>query len=280
MGAARPQGLAPNERVRVTNPGGASPWVIVCDHASNFVPPQYGTLGLDSAELARHIAWDPGALAVAERMAARLDAALVQSLVSRLVVDCNRPFDAPDLIAAVSETTEIPANRDLSPEERARRIALAHKPFHDAIDDVIRARLRDGRPCRLVSVHSFTPVYRGVPRPWEIGIIHDDDVRVSRPLIAALSSLGGFKVGDNQPYSPADRVYYTLERHARSRGLPCVMIEIRNDEIDEQGGQSLWGDRLGEIFARLAQSEELDGKEAGATKADALEIRHKRSRGR
>jgi predicted N-formylglutamate amidohydrolase len=212
-------------------------------------------------------------------MAERLDAALVQSRVSRLVIDCNRPFDAPDLIAALSETIEIPGNRDLSPDERARRVALAHQPFHDAIDDVIRARLRKGQPTWLASVHSFTPVYRGVPRPWEIGIIHDDDVRLSRPLIAALSAPGGVTVGDNQPYSPADRVYYTLERHARSRGLPCVMIEIRNDEIGEERGQLLWGDRLGDIFAALAGSEEFNA-EAGATKADAFEIRHKKSRGR
>jgi predicted N-formylglutamate amidohydrolase len=280
MGVAEPSRLAPSDMVRVRNPGGSSPWVIVCDHASNFVPRQYGTLGLDAAALTRHIAWDPGALPVAERMAQKLDATLVQSCVSRLVIDCNRAFDAPDLIATLSETTEIPGNRNLSSDELARRIALAHRPFHDAIDEVVRARLSDDRPTWLASVHSFTPVYRGVPRPWQIGIIHDDDIRLSAPLIAALSAAGDIAVGDNQPYSPADRVYYTLERHARSRGLPCVMIEIRNDEIGEERSQLLWGDRLGGIFAGLAGSEEFNAEEVGATKADALEIRQKTHRGR
>jgi len=280
MGAAQPERLAPSDSVRVTNRRGSSPWVIVCDHASNFVPPQYGTLGLQTADLDRHIAWDPGASAVAERMAERLDAVLVQSRVSRLVIDCNRSFDAPDLIAALSETIEIPGNRDLSADERARRIAFVHQPFHDAIDDVIRVRLRDGRPTWLVSVHSFTPVYRGVPRPWQIGIIHDDDVRLSGPLIAVLEGLGGVTVGDNQPYSPTDRVYYTLERHARSRGLPCVMIEIRNDEISEERGQLLWGDRLGDIFAGLTESVGYKQEEAAPANADVLDVRQRTSRGR
>ena len=280
MGAAQPDWLAPSDTARVTNPRGSSPWVIVCDHASNFIPPDYGTLGLAAAELDRHIAWDPGALAVAERMAAKLDAALVESRVSRLVIDCNRPFDAPDLIAAVSETTEIPGNRNLSPDERARRIALAHQPFHDAIDDVVRARLRANMPTWLVTVHSFTPVYRTVQRPWQVGIIHDDDIRLSRPLIAALEELGGITVGDNQPYSPADRVYYTLERHARSRGLPCVMIEIRNDEIGEERGQSLWGDRLGDILAALVGIGDHNAGEDETPVTGGLAAQKKISRGR
>ena len=151
-------------------------------------------------------------------MAAALDAVLVQSCVSRLVIDCNRPLDAPDLIPAVSETTEIPGNRNLGADERARRIALAHAPFHEAIDDVVAERLKAGRQTRIVSVHSFTPIYKGVRRPWHIGIIHDDDRRLAEPLIEALKAMS-VTVGVNEPYSPADRVYYTLERHARSRGL-------------------------------------------------------------
>jgi predicted N-formylglutamate amidohydrolase len=238
--------------------------VIVCDHASNFIPAEYGTLGLDASELERHIAWDPGALPVAERMAAALDAVLVQSCVSRLVVDCNRPLDAPDLIPVVSETTEIPGNRNLGADERAGRVALAHAPFHDAIDGLIAERLQVGRATQLVSVHSFTPVYKGVRRPWHIGIIHDDDRRLAAPLIEALQTMN-VSVGVNQPYSPADRVYYTLERHARSRRLPCAMIEIRNDEIGNIEQQKEWAGRLAGVFAAMrispkrGETSEMDG---------------------
>jgi predicted N-formylglutamate amidohydrolase len=264
MDAARLARHASSGSAKVTNREGRSPLVIVCDHASNFIPAEYATLGLDASELKRHIAWDPGALPVAERMAAALDAVLVQSCLSRLVVDCNRPLDAPDLIPAVSETTEIPGNRNLGADERAVRIALAHAPFHQAIDEIIAERLKAGRATRLVSVHSFTPVYKGVRRPWHIGIIHDDDRRLAAPLIEALETMN-VTVGINQPYSPADRVYYTLERHARSRGLPCAMIEIRNDEIENIGQQKEWAGRLAGIFAAMrvgptrAETTELDG---------------------
>jgi len=108
-----------------------------------------------------------------------------------------------------------------------------------------------GRETWLVSIHSFTPIYKDVARPWEIGIIHDDDQRISAPLIGELEALKHFTVGDNEPYSPADRVYFTLERHARSRGLPCAMIEIRNDEIADPAGQAKWAELLGNIFQHL-----------------------------
>ena len=250
---------------RVTNREGRSPLVIVCDHASNVIPAEYGTLGLDAAELDRHIAWDPGALPVAERMATALDAVLVQSCVSRLVIDCNRPLDAPDLIPTVSETTEIPGNRNLTSDERARRVAVAHAPFHDAIDDVVSERLKAGRQTRIVSVHSFTPIYKGVRRPWHIGIIHDDDRRLAQPLIEALQAMS-VVVGVNEPYSPADRVYYTLQRHARSRGLPCAMIELRNDEIENIEQQKEWAGRLAGIFAAMR----IDKKRAETTELDGL----------
>jgi predicted N-formylglutamate amidohydrolase len=241
----------PSSAVRTTNRKGRSPVVLVCDHASNFVPEEFGSLGLEKSELARHIAWDPGAAPVAQRMAAALDAVLIESRISRLVIDCNRPLDAPDLIPAVSETTAVPGNASLSPAEQARRIALSYEPFHAEIESVISERLAAGLETRLVSVHSFTPVYRRVARPWHIGIIHDDDQRLAAPLISALRSLKGIVVGVNEPYSPADRVYFTLERHARSRGLACAMIEIRNDEISATAGQRKWADLLTGIFSDL-----------------------------
>lgn len=252
MGAARRDSHAGElEPVLISNPGGAGAYVLICDHASNFLPPQFGTLGLEADDLQRHIAWDPGALPVARRMAEALDATLVETRISRLVIDCNRPLDAPDLIMSVSDKTVIPGNRALSREEREARIALAWRPFHETIQALVEARLAAGRETRLVSVHSFTPVFKGVERPWHIGIIHDEDRRLAAPLIAALKRLAGVTVGVNEPYSPADRVYFTLERHARSRGLPCAMIEIRNDEISGEAGQRRWADLLTGIFSDL-----------------------------
>lgn len=238
-----------SESVRVTNPAGAGRYVVICEHASNFIPNEFGALGLPVSELTRHIAWDPGALPVARRLAERLDAVLVESRVSRLMIDCNRPVDASDLIPETSEATKIPGNRGLSAGERQARLAMSHMPFHAALDEVIATRIAVGRETLVVTVHSFTPVYKGEHRPWQIGVIHDDDVRLAQPLIAALKAEKRLSVGVNQPYSPADLVYYTLERHARARGLPCVMIEIRNDEIAVQAQQDEWADRVAGILA-------------------------------
>lgn len=245
------RGAVDDGAVRVVNPAGGSPFLLVCDHASNWLPAAYGTLGLPQEDMLRHIAWDPGALPVAEEMSARLDATLVAAGVSRLAIDCNRPLDAPDLIPPVSETTVIEANAGLSEAERAARIALSWQPFHETIEKIVEQRAAAGRSTFIVSIHSFTPVYKGVGRPWEIGILHDDDERLSAPLTEALTALGRYTVGDNQPYSPADRVYFTLERHARSRGLPCVMIEIRNDEIADPAGQHRWAELLARHLAGI-----------------------------
>lgn len=264
--------------VRVSNPDGKSAFVIVCDHASNRIPAELGTLGLDAESLVSHIAWDPGAIEVARALAETLDATLVESCVSRLVADCNRPFDAPDLIPERSELTVVPGNAGLSLAQRERRIALAHKPFHECLARVVNDRLRNGRATRLVSIHSFTPVFMNVARPWQVGVIHDGDMTLARPVMDGLRGSAGLTVGDNQPYSPKDRVYYTLERHARAFGLGAVMIEIRNDEIRTQAGQSSWSDRLAAILggiAERAQSEDkkIEKREGGTIQPEAGSIR-------
>ena len=251
MGDERATRKGGGEPVRVTNRNGRGAYVFVCDHASNFIPKDMGALGLGEADLQRHIAWDPGALPVARALAEALDAPLVESCISRLVIDCNRPLDAPDLISAVSESTVIPGNAGLGAAERARRIALAYEPFHAAIEAVLAERIAAGLETRLVSVHSFTPVYKGVRRPWQIGIIHDDDTRLAGPFIDALKAQGDLVVGVNEPYSPADRVYFTLETHGRVRDLPCAMIEIRNDEISGDAGQRSWAEMLISILGAV-----------------------------
>jgi predicted N-formylglutamate amidohydrolase len=251
--------------VRVSNPDGRSPFVILCDHASNYVPESYGTLGLQPDDLRRHIAWDPGALGVSQVMSKLLDAPLVESCVSRLIIDCNRRLDAPDLIPALSEATTIPANVDLDEAARQQRIALSHVPYHAAIEELAQERSSKGFPDPIyVAVHSYTPVYHGVERPWHIGIIHDGDDRVAAPLIAGLQALNQFCVGVNEPYSPADRVYSTLEQHASAFGLPAVMIEIRNDLITTPQEEKAWAETLSSLLKNTAL---LSGK-AGTSKRE------------
>ena len=248
--------------VSVINRGGASRCLLVCDHASNRMPPEYGTLGLPAAEMQNHTAWDPGALDVARRMSELLDAPLVAAGVSRLVIDCNRAFDAPNLIPDNAEGKPVPGNEAVSPAERARRIAAYHAPFHGAIEDALAAR-----PFAAVaSVHSFTPVFFGVARPWDVGILHDHDARLADPLLARLEREPGLTPGRNQPYSPADGVYYTLSRHGTSQGRAAVMIEIRNDLIRDDAAVERWAGllagALGEALEALTMHETDGGSVA------------------
>ena len=237
------QRAAAVEPVIVENGDGAGDFVIVCEHASNAIPERFAGLGLSDEALERHIAWDPGALDVARHMAERLDAPLVRATVSRLMIDCNRSLDAPDLIVSEADSITVPGNY-ISEEERRIRAATIHEPFHAALSRLIEARLAARRPTALVSVHSFTPVLNGLARPWAVGIIFGGDRRLADPLIAGLNDDGSLVVGVNEPYSPADRVFYTHERHAEPRNLPSAMIEIRNDLIEDQASQRAMAVRL------------------------------------
>lgn len=227
------------------NAAGTSPFVLVCDHASNRIPQRLGDLGLTPHQRLMHIAWDPGALAVAMRLTELLDAPLVQSTISRLVIDCNRDHNAIDLIPVISERTDIPANVGLPQAERDYRIAAYHQPFHDAIDELIEQRRQAGVQTILVTVHSFTPVYKEVPRPWPIGLIHGQEERFTHALDAALrADEPRLNVGWNEPYSARNGVTFTLEHHGDGRSLDCTMIEIRHDEILEMPGVEAWARRL------------------------------------
>jgi predicted N-formylglutamate amidohydrolase len=231
--------------VLVINAEGRSPFVLACDHASNRIPAEYDGLGLTAPQRLMHIAWDPGAFAVATRLADALDAPLVASTVSRLVIDCNRDHDAPDLMPKLSERTEIPGNRSVGDNERAERVARYHTPFHAALTDVLERRQARGQQTVLVTVHSFTPIYKDVPRPWPIGLIHARDDRFTAALRDALvADEQSLNVGWNQPYSALNGVTFTLEHHGDGRGLEATMIEIRHDEILEPDGVALWADRL------------------------------------
>ena len=233
---------------RVENPHGASPILFICEHASNFIPARYGDLGLGQEERESHVAWDPGALGVARELSRALDAPLVHAAVSRLVLDLNRDPSAPNSIPTLSERTVVRGNHDLSMEERASRARDVYAAFHDALDAFADSRLSAGRLRAVVSIHSFTPVYRDVRRPWEIGLIFDADDRYARAVEAGLRRDPSLNVGMNEPYSPADRVFHTLERHAVRRGLAPLMIEIRNDLIRAEDGQASWSNRLAPLL--------------------------------
>jgi predicted N-formylglutamate amidohydrolase len=253
--------------VAVHNRDGKGLFVMTCDHASNVVPSEFGGLGLRAADLLRHIAYDPGAIGVSRAMSRIMDAPLVCGAVSRLVIDCNRPLDAPDLIAETSETTSIAGNAGLSALQCNDRIRHYYDPFHAEVDAAVSRKSARGQTPGVIAVHSFNPTYKGVSRPWEIGIIHDDDDAWAQGIVGRLRAAGGLNVGVNEPYSPKDRVYHTLERHARSRGLPAVMIEIRNDEIADRKSQQRWGGLLAEIVSESYA--ELNTGVAGARAAGA-----------
>ncbi len=230
--------------VELINADGRSSAVLVCDHASNRVPQRLGTLGLDAVQLADHIGWDPGAADVARRLSSLLDAPLVLSGYSRLVIDCNRPLRNAESIAEQSGGVPVPGNRGLSSRERESRINALFRPYHGAIDRLLDGRTQ--RPSLLLSIHSFTPVLNGRPRPWHIGVSHGRDQRLAVLMIEVLAHSGEFTVGDNEPYPIEDDVDYTIPVHGEGRGLPSVMIEIRQDGIQTAVGAAAWAARLAE----------------------------------
>lgn len=244
--------LAPDEPPVVEVREGRGPFVVVCEHASNRLPRSLGTLGLRPEELERHIAWDPGGLAVAADLAERLDGDLVIQNYSRLAIDCNREPGLPDAIPQRSENTDIPHNAGLSGAARAARVDTFWRPFHSTLDELLERRLGARRPTIFVTIHTFTPVYRGTSRPWHIGIISGADRNLADPLLASLRRDATLVVGDNQPYSPADNVDYTIRRHGLDRRIPHVMIEIRNDLVADPAGQRVWATRLARELQALS----------------------------
>lgn len=217
--------------------------LLLCDHASNALPPEYGTLGLAKAEFERHIAYDIGARVVTHRLAAHLNAPAVLSRYSRLLIDCNRGEDDPTLIMRLSDGAIIPANRSFDQAEREKRITRVYRPYHDAISKRIDETLAAGSIPFLLSIHSFTHAWRSVPRPWHAAVLWDKDPRLALPLIAELSAGGDIVVGDNEPYTGKLRGD-CLWQHGTSRGLPHAIVEIRQDLIATEPGQIEWAERL------------------------------------
>ena len=241
---------------RVLNPQGRARLLVVCDHASRRIPAALDNLGLDELALGRHIASDIGAGDVAEKLSARLDAPAVLAGYSRLVVDCNRGLDDPTSILAVSDGEFIPGNQGLSEADKAERARQFFHPYHDAIRRRLGSFERRGIVPAFVAVHSFTPIFKQVRRPWQIGVLWDKDPRIPVPLIEMLRAQG-IAVGDNEPYSGKAPADHTVDHHAEGGGLPHVSIEIRQDLVDHPEGVARWADILGDVLEKILADEEL-----------------------
>ena len=233
----------------VVNGEGRSPFVLICEHASNRLPRRLGTLGLAASELERHIAWDLGAEPVARRLSRLTDAPLVLQRYSRLAYDCNRPPDSADAMPEISETTVIPGNRGLSPADRLARIGDIYRPFHAAVAELLDRRAAAGVRSQVVSIHSFTPVFKGERRSVELGILFDRDRTLPERLMPCFATVDARY---NEPYGPRDGVLHTLNLHVAPRGLAHAMIEIRNDFLTDERGQAGWAERLAASFAHSA----------------------------
>ncbi|GGI33087.1 N-formylglutamate amidohydrolase [Bradyrhizobium guangdongense] len=237
--------------VHEVNAEGTSPFLLTSDHYGRVLPRALGDLGIPESELSRHIGWDIGIAGVAERMAQMLNAHLIAQRYSRLVIDCNRPPGVASSIPVISEATRIPCNEGISDGERTLRRREIFEPYHHRIDAAIDSRLRAKRPTVLVALHSFTPVYAGVARPWHIGALYNRDTVLPKLLLKHLRSESDLVVGDNEPYAASDLTDYTIPVHGEARGLINTGIEIRQDLIADQSGQQQWAERLARIFAEI-----------------------------
>jgi len=227
--------------------------LLLCDHATNALPSEYGTLGLPAAELERHIGYDIGAAAVTRNLAALLSVPAIMTRFSRLLIDVNRGLDDPTLVMRISDGAVVPGNRRLDAAERAKRIGRYYEPYHQRIDSLIEDCVAAGVPPALLSIHSFTDNWKGAPRPWHAAILWDRDYRLSVPLLEALRAESGILVGENEPYD-GKLAGDCMWQHGTRRGLAHTIVEVRQDLIRTPEGQLAWAQRLATavraVFAR------------------------------
>lgn len=224
--------------------------LVLCDHAENAIPEAYHRLGLRPEDLNRHIAYDLGAAGVAELLAEALGAPALLTRYSRLLIDPNRGLDDPTLIMQISDGLIVPGNAGLDEEAVAARIERYYAPYHLAVERAVEAAFAAGKPPVLLSMHSFTQAWKGVPRPWAIGVLWDKDPRLALPLLEGLRAIPGIEVGDNVPYS-GQLKGDTLYRHGTARGLAHALVEVRQDLILGPEGQAEWGERLAEVVRKV-----------------------------
>jgi predicted N-formylglutamate amidohydrolase len=251
--ATPPFGLHPVERIEGPVDSGI---LILCDHASNAVPPDLGDLGLPPEQFERHIAYDIGAAAVTRSLARRLRAPAILTQFSRLIIDPNRGRDDPTLVMRLSDGAVVPGNAHVDEAEVAARIERFYDPYDAAVAAAVEEAVGAGHPPVIVAVHSFTPNWRGWPRPWHVGILWDADDRFAGPLLEGLRAEEGLVVGDNEPYDGA-LAGDTVDRHATARGLANALIEIRQDLIASDEGAEDWAERFARLLKPLAAQDSL-----------------------
>ena len=258
--------------VRIANPAGASPHLILCDHAGRLVPRRLGDLGVSAADMQRHIAWDIGVEAVGALLGAALDAVVIAQVYSRLVIDCNRAPGHPASVPAVSDSTPIPGNTGLHESAIAARIRDIVMPYHAAIAAELNRREAVRQACAVIAVHSFTPVFGGAARHWQAGVLHDRDPQFAL-AVGGLLREAGLLVGDNEPYQMNDCSDYTVPVHAERRKLPYVELEIRQDLIADAAGQRQWAALLAEVlpaaWRRVGGQQAQNAKASSATATPA-----------
>lgn len=229
------------DAVEIRGEGGISDIVLLCEHASNHIPERYNGLGLSEADLQRHIAWDIGAAEVTRRLSDILGATAFLGGYSRLLIDLNRPLESPNSIVTRSEATEIPGNINIDETERQYRIETMFTPYHARVAGHLDARR--GRPTRIVSIHSFTPVYHGEARQWHGGVLFDKAREYGEAVLKRLTE-PGLILGANVPYQTSRDEDYGIPIHGDDRGIDAIMIEIRQDLISDPAGVEAWAQRL------------------------------------
>ncbi len=248
-GLLTPDELPPFE---VVDGNPSSPYVVLCDHAGCRVPRALDSLGLPAHELTRHIGWDLGASELSRHLAQALGAWLILQNYSRLVIDCNRPPDSPESVVLSSEDTPIPGNQHLSCADAELRFEHIFAPYHARVHAELDERKARGRDSILIFVHTFTPVFRGVPRPWHAGVLYLNDTRIALPMLQGLRQKSGLIIGENEPYAASALTDYSLVEHAERRGLPYVELEVRQDLLADEEGQKEWALSLAELLKGIS----------------------------
>lgn len=250
-------------------PGAADQRLILfCDHARNALPPAYGDLGLQRESLSRHIAYDIGAETVTRRLAAMTGAPAALALFSRLLIDPNRGEDDPTLVMRISDGAIIPGNARIGADEIARRIETYWRPYRSACTGLIDAAQARGLVPTLLGIHSFTPCFQGRSRPWQVGVLWDEDSRLARPLIEALRA-ENLEVGDNEPYDGA-LIGDSMYDHSTRRGLPGALVEIRQDLAQGSDRCEAWAALFARILPPILARAETNGVEYFGSRADPL----------
>lgn len=230
--------------------------IVLCDHATNFIPADFANLGLEEAHLEKHIAWDIGAADVTRKICSMMGVAGVLAPVSRLLIDCNREPDHKTLVPPISDGISIPANQDLGARAVEARKAAYYTPFHEACGALVESHLKAGKVPLVVGMHSFTPEMAGQPRPWQAGFLWNKDPRLAQAMIGMLERETDLTVGDNLPYSGRD-LYYTMQRHGADHGLPQTTIEVRQDLLATDAMTTEWAALLADILDECMSREDV-----------------------